>query len=373
MINKRITALILTGLMAFSMISCGKKENSAEVPASAATETEENLNMANPWREVSSEEAIRLIANSFSAPGNATNVMWRVLDDVADPSGFPSPMVELDFDLGLNHFDAREQMTDDKDADISGMYYEWDAVESATLANWAGGNQSATVSVYVGEDESAQKIEWYDSETETLYCLSVSGKDLDGLDIQAVAESMYDDANMIGGNAPEQSETHKPFDISGCNTFTDIVNKLSDGQGYANEQISGTDVFFLSSGTFDNMDGNQAAIDAELYVYDEDGAIRYIGYVECGGTAYPLTIRDGRLLVGSNHWIAAYTIKDNLLKIDDSVTVNYDSDGNESYFYYTDMTEGKDHEFGEMEDDSFMTELYGLYDGGTVINFQPVE
>ncbi|MCR5055004.1 MAG: hypothetical protein K6A69_09200 [Lachnospiraceae bacterium] len=373
MVNKRITALILAGLMAFSMISCGKKESSSDVPASAATETEENLNMANPWREVSSGEAFKLIANSFSAPADAKDVVWRVLDNVGDPSGFPSPLVELDFDLGLDHFDAREQMTDDKDADISGMYYEWDVVESATLANWAGGNQTATVSVYAGDEEQAQKIEWYDSETETLYCLSVTGKDLDGLDIQAVAESMYDSTRMIGGNAPEASEVHKPLDISGCNTFTDIVNMLSGGQGYANEQINGTDVFFVSSGTFDNMDGNQAAMDAELYVYDEDGAIRYIGYVECGGTAYPLTLKDGLLLVGGNHYMSTYTVIDNLLKVEDAEGVEYDSDGNGTYYYYTDILEGKDREPGEMKDDSIMTELYGLYDGGTVINFHPVE
>ena len=40
-------------------------------------------------------------------------------------------------------------------------------------------------------------ITWYDIEIGIAYSLSVGAKDLDGFDLQAVAEQMYDPSNEI--------------------------------------------------------------------------------------------------------------------------------------------------------------------------------
>ena len=156
------------------------------------------------------------------------------------------------------------------------------------------------------------------------------------------------------------------IDITGCDTFTQIVDqKLADGMGYANETIGDTDVLLVSSGTYDNMDGNMAAIDAAIFAYAPDGSIMEIGKVCSGGTAYPLCIKDGVLLTGSNHWGCEYTIENNELKIVEKASVEYDLDGKETYFYESGDGTDKD---AELAFEAF----YGEYEGATVVNFQPV-
>ncbi len=154
-------------------------------------------------------------------------------------------------------------------------------------------------------------------------------------------------------------------DISGCDTFTQIVDKkLADGMGYANERIGDTDVLLVSSGTYDNLDGNMAAIDATIFAYGEDEILE-LGKVCCGGTAYPLAVKDGILYVGSNHWGVKYTVKDNQLIMLEKASVEYDSDGNETFFY--ESGEGVDKDATEAFD-GFFSDL----ESATIINFQPV-
>lgn len=62
-----------------------------------------------------------------------------------------------------------------------------------------------------------------------------------------------------------------PFvDISDCDTFTDIVNKLENGQGYAN--------------------------------------LSFLGSVASSGTAYPLSVKDDMLYSGGNHHGAEFNV-----------------------------------------------------------------
>ncbi|MBE5847055.1 MAG: hypothetical protein E7300_05190 [Lachnospiraceae bacterium] len=140
----------------------------------------------------------------------------------------------------------------------------------------------------------------------------------------------------IAGTAEEVAPA---IDIDGCDTFTQIIDKkFTAGMGYANEQVGGTDVFFASSGTFDNLDGNYAAIDAALLIY-KDGVPFVIGKIASGGTAYPITIAGDAIYTGSNHWMCKYEIEDEKLKLEELAYVNYDSNGNAAYGYEHD---GKD-------------------------------
>lgn len=168
--------------------------------------------------------------------------------------------------------------------------------------------------------------------------------------------------------AEETEETAPDIDIEGCDTFTQIIDKkLSDGMGYANEKVGDTDVFFVSSGTYDNLDGNMAAIDAALFVYNDDGPYE-IGKVVCGGTAYPLAIQDGKLFVSSGHWISTYTIKDNELVMTERASVEFDTDGNETYSLET--VDGVIDDAAKAE--SRFNELFEEYEKATVIGFSTV-
>ena len=131
--KKRICLLMAVCLL-LTLAACGHGHGAAAtVPGSEAAQ------IANPWRDVTEAEAKALCPASFAVPDEAQNVRWSVMDAAADPSGVPGALVQLSFDLYGNHFTAREQRTDDRDADISGMYYDWTYQTEETLKNWADG------------------------------------------------------------------------------------------------------------------------------------------------------------------------------------------------------------------------------------------
>ena len=154
--------------------------------------TANEIGLANPWREVTEDEAKELCIESFAAPEGAENVSWLVLDAAADPSGIPGALVQLSFDLDGNHFTAREQMTGDEAVDASGMYYSWTAEREAQMKNWADGSMTAQLYRAAGEKEYADLCTWYNVETGVSYSLGVTAADLDGFDILAVADAMAD-------------------------------------------------------------------------------------------------------------------------------------------------------------------------------------
>ena len=167
----------------------------------------------------------------------------------------------------------------------------------------------------------------------------------------------------------EDTEESAPdIDIEGCDTFTQIIDKkLSDGMGYANEKVGDTDVFFVSSGTYDNLDGNMAAIDATMFVYNDEGPYE-IGKVACGGTAYPLAIKDGKLFAAGGHWISTYTVEDNQLVMTERASVEFDTDGNETYSL--ESTDGMIDDAAKAE--SRFNELFEEYEKATVMGFSTV-
>lgn len=318
--------------------------------APAVVNNETQTGMANPWRDCTEEEAYQYAPNCFAAPDGAENTHWSMMLPDNDQSKESEMLVQLDFDLDGISYTAREQAVGDKSGeDISGMYYEWQKSEQVTLAGWAGGNMAATVKSFDSADESARLCIWYDTETGYAYSLGTAGPDMSAVDIKAVAETIYAPAKQIGANAPEipeecpeeasdetltaaAEEASPNIDISGCDTFTQIVDtKLSDGMGYANEKIGDEDVLLVSSGTYDNLDGNMAAIDAAVFIYSDNAPLE-AGKVCCGGTAYPLAVSDGFLYAAGNHWICKYTIKDGSLAIVKRAVVVYDENGNESYY-----------------------------------------
>lgn len=166
------------------------------------------------------------------------------------------------------------------------------------------------------------------------------------------------------------------IDIQGCDTFTQIVDKkLQSGMGYANTKIGDTDVILVTSGTYDNLDGNMAAIDAVIYRYDENGSVVKVGDVVCGGTAYPLAVKNNMLIAGSNTWICKYTIKNGELVITEMAAVDYsktDADGNETY--YADSEDNKDFQgLTSKEAQKVYDDMYADLETAEVINFSTVE
>ena len=386
--KKRLLTGIMVGALALQLVACGNagtettpvqtQEAAGETAQETNTEDNSTANaqLANPWKDITEEQAYGMIPNCFSAPEGATNIRWSVMEETGAEDTLPGPLVQLDFDLDDMSFTERAQVTGDDYTDISGMYYDWTVTDDVTLANWGGDAMQGKTYRYLGENEMADLITWYDVEIGISYSLSTVAPDLEGFDIQAVAEQTYDPAKQVGAGMPD--DDHEPMDITGCDTFTQIVDKLQPGQGYANVNLVNQDVLLVTSGTYD-LDVDQGkrfgAIDADIYMYDTDGSIVYLGYVQAGGTAYPLAMdADKHLCVGGNHNMAKMTIdENNKIAVDEEVYVLYDSNGNGTYYHVSDVAQVEQDPEGKLPDDSLFNLFFDNYFDAEVVLFDTVQ
>ena len=171
-------------------------------------------------------------------------------------------------------------------------------------------------------------------------------------------------------SAPAEA-AHVPMNITGCDTFAQIVDQLQSGQGYAYASINGEDVLLITDHTFDNID-QIASIDADLYHY-ADGGPAYMGHVSAGGTAYPLAIADGKLFACGNHCVHKYTVRDGSLKADQVASVHYHVGGDSEYFVTSEVRDIATGPDGRVEDDSYLSALYEEYAQGKIIEFRTIQ
>ena len=113
-----------------------------------------------------------------------------------------------------------------------------------------------------------------------------------------------------------------------------------------------------------------AAIDGTIFIY-KDGVPLEAGKVCSGGTAYPLAIKDGKLMSASNHWIAKYMIVDDRVLMIEHGAVEYDSAGNSSYDYDRIDNYSDGSEIGELED--MVNKMFDDMGEGEVIGFDVIK
>ena len=193
-----VTALILS----LALAGCASVNVNVKTDEGAGESNEEPMvGMADPWREITAEEAAKY-PRMFSVPEGASNVVWRIMDSGADEKTGKGPLIELDYDIadefGTTSFNARYQYGAGENEDISGMYYDWTVTDEGKLSNWGMGNMDAKFYRFVGDDEMADLCTWYDIEIGISYSLSTVAPDLDGFDIQGVVESMYPGDQIYG-------------------------------------------------------------------------------------------------------------------------------------------------------------------------------
>ena len=180
--KKIVIAAVL--MMALGLAACGQNE----APA-AQQQNGGGANMANPWRDITEAEVKDLCPQPFRSPVGAQNVHWSVMESAAAPSGVPGALVQLKFDLDGNSFTARQQKTGDEEIDASGMYYKWTAQAAGVLKNWNG--EACMNYRFIGENEWADLCIWHDAAVGVSYSVSVVAEDLDGFDLQALAEALH--------------------------------------------------------------------------------------------------------------------------------------------------------------------------------------
>ncbi len=232
------TYVVLASVMMLALATgCGKEEKTTEATTEATTQavtaTEEAVGgdqVANPWKAITEDEAIAKIPRLFKAPDDAEDVKWSVMESEETKE----PMVQLDFERDDTDFTARAQVGG-KEEDISGMYYEWTAKEDVTLSNWGDGNMPAKLYVY--SDNGAVEnmlITWFDVEVGINYSLGATGKDLDGLDLSAVADQMYIDREATAGDS-------EPAVEDGQNPVMNIIGKYGCDRATMTIEAQGTD------------------------------------------------------------------------------------------------------------------------------------
>ena len=120
---KRILSIILAAVLCvLTMTACNSKQ---KAEPQAAPGVYKAVGMANPWAEITEEEAHNYCPQLFKAPDGAEVQAWLVCKDLADPSAGVGAMIQLSFaQYGMN-FTARAQEGVNEDADISGLYTEW--------------------------------------------------------------------------------------------------------------------------------------------------------------------------------------------------------------------------------------------------------
>ncbi|MCR5590833.1 MAG: hypothetical protein K6F73_04815 [Lachnospiraceae bacterium] len=170
----------------------------------------------------------------------------------------------------------------------------------------------------------------------------------------------------------EYADHEQTVSSEGCDTFTQLVeSSLESGQGYTNVKIGDTDVLAVALSTFDGY-GDPASTAAELFCYDDDGRICYVGGIECGGTATPLAVKDGMLFAANHHYIGKYTITDGKLVVVEEAWEKYDEDGNATYSYSSD--DGGDYSgMDSSEAEAIFNELFDEYTDADILFFDTIE
>ena len=174
------------------------QESAEEAEAEeAGDEGELHTAVMNQWVEITEEEAKTYCSRLFKAPDGAKVLSWSMLEGSEADSFVGSPLIQLDFEMEEPDliFTARAQQGVPEDKDIAGLFTEWDETEDVTLANWGMDRMQGTVSRETNESGMIDLCSWYDVEIGILYTLSTAAADLEGFDIQAVAEAMYNADN----------------------------------------------------------------------------------------------------------------------------------------------------------------------------------
>lgn len=191
-----LVTILAAGLTASVLAGCGKSgkadgdKNQADV-MEATTDDAENpnamLQIENPWVETDKEGVSKATGLNIDAPEDATDVQYSYLET--------GDMAQVTFSYN-SHDDwtFRMEKTDALE-DISGLYYEWAFQDSVKV----GGKEAMEYAYVEGADDSGmiddlfgvQLINWYDDTTGITYSLSVLGKDLNGMDLQVIAENLF--------------------------------------------------------------------------------------------------------------------------------------------------------------------------------------
>lgn len=143
---------------------------------------EGGIGLANPWEELTGEQLQEVSGLSFGVPEGAEDVIYRWLGSEG--------LAEMQYNWNGGEYCARAEAAELEEGElmeISGMYFDWEYQEEITV----GGCPGTIGQAQTGSEDWVERCLWYDAGAQIMYSLSVSGSDLDGLDLTAIAEQVY--------------------------------------------------------------------------------------------------------------------------------------------------------------------------------------
>ena len=147
-----------------------------------------------------------------------------------------------------------------------------------------------------------------------------------------------EDENADIGIVADHEQTTRTDD---CGTLQDVIDKkLQDGQAYTLMDLGDEQVLLVADQTFSFEDEDVNAIRAEVFGQSADG-VKYLGFLQCQGTATPLMEKDGMIFTAGHHYTGKQTVKDGALITVEESWATYDANGNETWHY--DADDGEDH------------------------------
>ncbi len=165
----------------------------------AETETEA-VEIANPWTESDKDGVLAATGFEMTAPDGASDISYSYMAEGA--------LAQMCYTLDGAEWIYRIQMADAL-TDISGLSIPWSNESSGTVAG-----MDAMYYTYVSDDETAndvQLVNWYNMVVGVTYSLSVTGQDLNGIDLQTYANTLY---APVQGDATDDPEGDRETELN---------------------------------------------------------------------------------------------------------------------------------------------------------------
>ncbi len=248
--RKLVLALTLIAMLAALMSGCGsadKEENSTDKQTETSDNTSDKEEIANPWTESDQQGVEKATGFVMTAPEGATEVSYSYMEDGA--------LAQMTYVLDDAKWTYRIQQADEL-TDISGLSMKWTDEKEGTVANRTAVYYAFSDSADAAADD-VQLVNWYDLVTGVVYSLSASGKDLNGMDMQAYAEKLYAPLQEEAeGEDEDNSENELDYFVGEHKRSSDesTLTITDNGDGTYKVDISITKLCNLENGagTFEN-------------------------------------------------------------------------------------------------------------------------
>ena len=116
--------------------------------------------------------------------------------------------------------------------------------------------------------------------------------------------------------AVEQAGTVTSAIESATADFASLMDSFAEGAYVGFADLNGTTVLLQGIETFEDENGNIVADDATCFVI-KDGEATMCGELVSGGTAYPISVKDGAFYTGSRVGVVKTTLNDDMVLTDE--------------------------------------------------------